>query len=74
MEQDFFLPTYEYKVEYENGVPYDDFYIEPFPGMSGYFWYFPIRRKTLHILVQGIITKIMLKQQMHFLEKAWRKE
>ena len=27
MEQDFYLPTYEYKVEYENGVPYDDFYI-----------------------------------------------
>ena len=34
MKEDFFLPTYEYKVEYENGVPYDDFYIEPFPGMS----------------------------------------
>ena len=39
LKEDFFLPTYEYKVEYENGVPYDDFYIEPFPGMSGYFWY-----------------------------------
>ena len=27
LQEDFFLPTYEYKVEYENGVPYDDFYI-----------------------------------------------
>ena len=49
MEQDFFLPTYEYKVEYENGVPYDDFYIEPFPGMSGYFWYFPLGENFAHI-------------------------
>lgn len=49
MKEDFFLPTYEYKVEYENGVPYDDFYIEPFPGMSGYFWYFPLGEKWAHI-------------------------
>ena len=49
MEQDFYLPTYEYKVEYENGVPYDDFYIEPFPGMSGYFWYFPLGDNYAHI-------------------------
>lgn len=49
LERDFFLPTYEYKVEYENGVPYNDFYIEPFPGMSGYFWYFPLDGNTAHI-------------------------
>ena len=49
LEKDFFLPTYEYKIEYENGVPYDDFYIEPFKGMSGYFWYFPLGEKWAHI-------------------------
>ena len=49
LEHDFFLPTYEYKIEYENGVPYDDFYIEPFEGMSGYFWYFPLGEKWAHI-------------------------
>lgn len=49
IKNDFFLPTYEYKVEYENGVPFDDFYIQPFPGMSGYFWYFPLGEKTAHI-------------------------
>ncbi len=49
VEQDFFLPTYEYKVEYENGVPFDDFFIRPFPGMSGYFWYFPLGKNLAHI-------------------------
>lgn len=49
LKEDFFLPTYEYKVEYDDGVPYDDFYIEPFPGMSGYFWYFPLGEKWAHI-------------------------
>ena len=49
LKEDFFLPTYEYKVEYDGGVPYDDFYIEPFPGMSGYFWYFPLGEKWAHV-------------------------
>lgn len=49
LKKDFFLPTYEYKVVYENGVPFDDFYIEPFPGMSGYFWYFPLGNNMAHI-------------------------
>ena len=49
LERDFFLPTYEHKVEYDDGVPYDDFYIEPFPGMSGYFWYFPLGEKWAHV-------------------------
>lgn len=49
LERDFFLPTYEYKIEYDDKVPFDDFYIKPFPGMSGYFWYFPLGEKTAHI-------------------------
>ncbi len=49
LSEDFFLPTYEYKVEYDDGLPFDDFYIEPFPGMSGYFWYFPLGEKWAHI-------------------------
>ena len=49
LERDFFLPTYEYKIQYEDKVPFDDFYIKPFPGMSGYFWYFPLGEKTAHI-------------------------
>lgn len=49
LEKDFFLPTYEYKVRYEGGVPYDDFFIKPFKGMSGYFWYFPLGKNLAHI-------------------------
>lgn len=49
LKRDFFLPTYEYKVEYEDKVPYEDFYIEPFPGMTGYFWYFPLGERWAHI-------------------------
>lgn len=48
-ENDFHLPTYQYKIEYENGVPFDDFLVRPFPGMTGYFWYFPLGKRTAHI-------------------------
>jgi flavin-dependent dehydrogenase len=49
LSQDFHLPTYQYKVEYENGVPFDDFYLKPFSSMSGYFWYFPLGKNLAHI-------------------------
>jgi flavin-dependent dehydrogenase len=49
LERDFCIGTYEYKIEYEEKVPFDDFYIKPFPGMSGYFWYFPLGKKIAHI-------------------------
>ena len=68
LEQDFFLPTYEYKVQYENGVPYDDFYIEPFPGMSGYFWYFPLGENLAHIGA-GDYRKNHIKVTDDFLKK-----
>lgn len=68
LEKDFFLPTYEYKVEYENGVPYDDFYIEPFPGMSGYFWYFPLGERWAHIGA-GDYHKNHVKATNDFLKK-----
>lgn len=68
LSEDFFLPTYEYKIEYENGVPYDDFYIEPFPGMSGYFWYFPLGPNTAHIGA-GDYNKNHVKATNEFLKK-----
>ncbi|MDI1495533.1 MAG: dehydrogenase [Cenarchaeum symbiont of Oopsacas minuta] len=49
IKNDFFLPTYEYKVEYKESVPYDDFFVHAFKGMSGYFWYFPLGKKIAHI-------------------------
>ena len=68
LKEDFFLPTYEYKVEYEDKVPYDDFYIEPFPGMSGYFWYFPLGEKFAHIGA-GDYNKQHMKATDAFLKK-----
>ncbi|NQV40645.1 MAG: NAD(P)/FAD-dependent oxidoreductase [Nitrosopumilus sp.] len=68
LKEDFFLPTYEYKVEYEDKVPYDDFYIEPFPGMSGYFWYFPLGEKLAHIGA-GDYNKQHIKATDAFLKK-----
>ncbi len=49
LEKDFHLPTFQYKVEYEDGVPFDDFYLKPFSSISGYFWYFPLGGKIAHI-------------------------
>lgn len=49
IENDFYLPTYQYKIQYEGKIPIDDFYVKPFPGMTGYFWYFPLNDNTAHI-------------------------
>jgi len=49
LEEDFFLPTYEYKVQYDDKVPFDDFVVRPFPKMTGYFWYFPLGKNIAHI-------------------------
>ena len=68
LKHDFFLPTYEYKIEYEDKVPYDDFYIQPFPGMSGYFWYFPLGEKVAHIGA-GDYNKKHVEETNKFLKK-----
>jgi len=49
LQRDFHLPTFQYKVQYESGVPFNDFYLKPFSSMSGYFWYFPLGDKMAHI-------------------------
>jgi len=49
LAKDFHLPTYQYKVEYEAGVPFNDFYLKPFSSISGYFWYFPLGKNLAHI-------------------------
>jgi len=68
IEQDFFLPTYEYKVEYKDSVPYDDFLVRPFAKMTGYFWYFPLGGKFAHIGA-GDYKKNHVKATDEFLEK-----
>jgi len=68
LEEDFFLPTYEYKVQYDGDVPYDDFLVRPFEKMTGYFWYFPLGEKWAHIGA-GDYKKNHIKATDEFLEK-----
>ncbi|MFQ5920663.1 MAG: NAD(P)/FAD-dependent oxidoreductase, partial [Nitrososphaerales archaeon] len=41
-------PTIQYKVKYDE-KPYEDFVLRPFPGLTGYFWYFPLEDGYAHI-------------------------
>jgi len=65
---DFYLPTYQYKIEYENKVPMDDFYVKPFRGITGYFWYFPLSKNLAHIGA-GDYRKNHVKETDEFLKK-----
>jgi hypothetical protein len=47
LEHDAAIPCFE--VEVEGKFPWDDFYVRPYPGLSGYFWYFPLGEGRGHI-------------------------
>lgn len=47
-EQDFLVPTIEYRVVYD-GLPYDDFFIKPFSGYAGYLWMFPLSEREAFV-------------------------
>ena len=68
IEEDFFLPTYEYKVQYDGKVPYDDFLVRPLANMTGYFWYFPLGKNLAHIGA-GDYKKNHVKVTDEFLQK-----
>lgn len=68
LEEDFYLPTYEYKVEYDGTPPYDDFLVRPFAKMTGYFWYFPLGGKFAHIGA-GDYKKNHIKETDEFLKE-----
>jgi flavin-dependent dehydrogenase len=42
------VPTLQYVVKYRN-PPHDDFYVQPFPGITGYGWYFPLGGREGHL-------------------------
>lgn len=48
IKDDISIPSVEYQVKSEN-LPYDDFVIKPYPGLTGYWWYFPLGNKTAHV-------------------------
>ncbi len=47
LEHDAAIPCFE--VEVNGKFPWDDFYIRPYPGLSGYFWYFPLGEGRGHV-------------------------
>ncbi len=65
---DFYLPTFQYKVKYNNTIPIDDFYVKPFADMTGYLWYFPLNKKYAHIGA-GDYKKNHVKETNTFIKK-----
>ncbi|MCL4518106.1 MAG: NAD(P)/FAD-dependent oxidoreductase [Thaumarchaeota archaeon] len=50
VKEDLWIPCVEYKLAYDKGAnPHDDFFIRPFEGLSGYFWYFPLEDGTAYV-------------------------
>lgn len=48
LKKDMFIPCLEYRVKFRE-KPFDDFYIKPFQGLSGYLWYFPLGNNEAHV-------------------------
>ncbi len=42
------IPTLEFMVRYRE-MPFDDFYAEVFPGLTGYLWFFPLSGNLAHV-------------------------
>ncbi|MBA3750194.1 MAG: NAD(P)/FAD-dependent oxidoreductase [Nitrosopumilus sp.] len=49
LKDELWIPCIQYKVKYDNSIPFDDFYLKAFPSLSGYFWYFPLDNGYAHI-------------------------
>jgi len=51
VKEDLWVPCVEYKLNYEGKkkTPYPDFFIKPFEGLSGYFWYFPLEEGCAYV-------------------------
>ena len=45
---DLLIPSFEYQVKSKD-LPYDDFVIRPYPGITGYWWYFPLGDGMAHV-------------------------
>lgn len=48
IQDDLVIPSLEYQVR-SRDVPYDDFVIRPYPGLTGYWWWFPLGDGTGHV-------------------------
>ena len=48
VSEDLVIPSLEYQVKSKE-LPYDDFVIKPYPGLTGYWWYFPLGDGLAHV-------------------------
>jgi flavin-dependent dehydrogenase len=48
LKEDLLIPSLEYEVKSKE-LPYDDFVIKPYPGLTGYWWYFPLGDGRAHV-------------------------
>lgn len=48
IENDISIPSLEYQVR-SYKLPYNDFVIRPYQGLSGYWWFFPLGDNTAHV-------------------------
>ncbi len=48
LQEDLVIPSLEYQVKSKE-LPYDDFVIRPYPGLTGYWWYFPLGDGLAHV-------------------------
>lgn len=48
VKEDLLIPSLEYQVKSKE-LPYDDFVIRPYPGLTGYWWSFPLGDGMAHI-------------------------
>lgn len=48
VQGDLLIPSLEYQVKSKD-LPYDDFVIKPYPGLTGYWWYFPLGDGMAHV-------------------------
>ncbi|MDG6901796.1 MAG: NAD(P)/FAD-dependent oxidoreductase [Nitrososphaerota archaeon] len=48
VKDDLLVPSLEYQVKSKE-LPYDDFVIRPYPGLTGYWWYFPLGDGMAHV-------------------------
>jgi flavin-dependent dehydrogenase len=48
LHEDIVIPSLEYQVKSKE-LPYDDFVIRPYEGITGYWWYFPLGDGMAHV-------------------------
>ena len=67
VKDDILVPCLEYQVK-SSKLPWDDFYIKPYRGMRGYFWFFPLGEGMAHVGA-GELTGAYKGQLEEFLKK-----